>query len=64
MEDLLLILVPLVWAAVAALWPDNRPRPWLLAVVGFFPVVLSFWLLVVPPVVSPGAWLAFDPLAP
>ena len=63
MKDLLLIIVPLVGAAVAALWPDNRTRPWLLPVVSFFHVVLSFWLLVVPPVVSPGAWLAFDPLA-
>ena len=63
MKELLLIIVPLVGAAVAALWPDNRTRPWLLPVVGVVHVALSFWLLMAPPEVAPGAWLAFDPLA-
>ena len=63
MKDLLLILLPLVGAAVAAAWPNNRTRPWLLPVVGVIHVVLSFWLLLDPPAVAPGAWIAFDPLA-
>jgi len=63
MKDLLLIIIPLVGAAVAAVWPSNRTRPWLLPVVGGVHVVLSFWLLIVPPVVAPGAWLGFDPVA-
>ena len=63
MKELLLIVVPLVGAGLAALWPDNRTRPWLLPVVGFVHLVLAFWLFVNPPVVAPEAWLGFDPLA-
>lgn len=63
MKDLLLILVPLAGAAVAALWPNDRTRPWLLPAVGAIHVVLCFWLLVDPPVIAPSAWLGFDPLA-
>jgi hydrogenase-4 component F len=63
MNALLLILVPLAGAAIAAAWPSNRTRPWLLPVFGLAHVVLAFWLFVHPPVVAPGAWLGFDPLA-
>ena len=63
MNSLLLIIVPLVGAALAALWPDNRTRPWLLPVVGLAHVGLAFWLFINPPVVAPDAWLGFDPLA-
>lgn len=63
MKELWLIIVPLVGAAVAALWRDNRTRPWLLPIVGIVHFGLAFWLLFAPPVVPPGAWLAFDPLA-
>jgi len=63
MNPFLLIVVPLAGAALAAAWPDNRTRPWLLPAVGVIHTVISFWLLVVPPPVVPGAWLAFDPLA-
>lgn len=63
MMALSLIIVPLAGAGVAALWPDNRSRPWLLPVFGAIHCVLSIRLLFVPPEVSPGAWLAFDPLA-
>ena len=45
MKPLLLIIVPLVGAALAALWPSNRTRPWLLPVVGLVHVVLVFWLI-------------------
>jgi hydrogenase-4 component F len=63
MKPLLLILLPLAGAALAAVWPSDRTRPWLLPVFGLMHTVLAFWLLFDPPVVAPGAWLAFDPLA-
>jgi hydrogenase-4 component F len=63
MISLLLIFLPLAGAALAAFWPDNRTRPWLLPVVGAVHTGLTFWLLLNPPEVTPGAWLAFDPLA-
>jgi hydrogenase-4 component F len=63
MKSLLLIVVPLVGAALAAVWPSNRTRPWLLPAVGVIHVVLVFWLFVNPPVVAPDAWLGFDQLA-
>jgi hydrogenase-4 component F len=63
MKSLLLIIVPLLGAALAAVWPSNRTRPWLLPAVGLIHVVLVFWLFVNPPVVALDAWLGFDPLA-
>jgi hydrogenase-4 component F len=63
MKELLLIIVPVVGAGLAAVWPSERTRPWLLPAVGLVHVVLSLWLLIVPPEIAPHAWLAFDPLA-
>ncbi|MEI6654989.1 MAG: proton-conducting transporter membrane subunit, partial [Verrucomicrobiota bacterium] len=63
MKSLLLVLVPLVAAALAALWPWNRTRPWFLPAAGLVHTVLSFWLFFNPPAVEQAAWLAFDPLA-
>lgn len=63
MKSLLLILVPLLAAVGALLWPSNRTRPWLLPAVGMFHTLLSIWLLVDPPTVAPAAWMGFDPLA-
>jgi len=63
MKSLFLIILPLAGALLAALWPSNRTRPRLLPVIGFAHAVLSFWLLIYPPVVAPNAWLGFDPLA-
>ncbi len=63
MNPLLLIIVPLVGAALAALWPGNRTRPWFLPVVSLLHVGMTFWLFINPPVVAPDAWLGFDPLA-
>lgn len=63
MNSLLLIIVPLVGAILASVWPSDRTRPWLLPVVGAMHVVMTFRMLVNPPEVAPGAWLAFDPLA-
>ena len=63
MNALLLILIPLVGAVLAALWPDNRTRPRFLPAVGFVHAVLCFRMLAAPPAMSPEAWLGFDPLA-
>jgi hydrogenase-4 component F len=63
MNALLLIIVPLAGAALAAFWPSNRTRPWLLPTVGLVHLVLTFWLFLDPPTVAPNAWLGFDPLA-
>jgi len=63
MKSLLLIIIPLLGAILAALWPGNRTRPWLLPVVGFVHLVLTFWMFFDPPVVAANAWIGFDPLA-
>lgn len=63
MKELLLIFMPVAGAALAALWPSNRTRPWLLPVVGLAHVVLTFWLMVDPPTVAANAWFGFDPIA-
>ena len=63
MKELLLIIVPLAGAALAGIWPGDRTRPWLLPATGLVHAVLVCWMLVNPPAVAPGAWLAFDPLA-
>jgi hydrogenase-4 component F len=63
MRELALIAVPLVAAGAAFAWPNNRTRPWLLPVTGVIHAALALWLLAAPPEVTPGAWLAFDPLA-
>ncbi|MBI5770246.1 MAG: Fe-S-binding domain-containing protein [Verrucomicrobia bacterium] len=63
MKALLLVLLPLAGAALAAVWPSDRTRPWLLPVVGVLHVALSLWLLFVPPPFASTAWFAFDPLA-
>jgi len=63
MKSLLLILIPAVAAAIAALWPNNRTRPWLLPVAGAIHTLLSSWMFLDPPATPPGTWLGFDPLA-
>lgn len=63
MNSMLLILIPLVGAALAAIWPDRRTRPMLLPAVGAAHFALCLWLMAAPPAVDPAAWLAFDPLA-
>lgn len=63
MNSLLLIIIPAAGALLAALWPSDRTRPWLLPVVGIAHSVVALWLLADPPPVPPDAWLAFDPLA-
>jgi hydrogenase-4 component F len=63
MSGHLLIAVPLAGAIAAALWPWGRTRPWLLPLVGLIHAGISLRLLVDPPVVGAGTWVAFDPLA-
>ena len=63
MNPLLLIIIPFAFAAVAAFWPSERTRPWLLPAAGLVHAGLSLWLLVHPPTITPGSWLAFDPVA-
>lgn len=63
MNATLLILVPFVGAALAAVWPSERTRPLLLPVFGALHLVLALVSLVQPPPVPEGAWLAFDPIA-
>ena len=53
MNALLLIVVPLAGAALAAAWPGERTRPWLLPVVGVVHTFVAFWLLVNPPAIAP-----------
>ena len=63
MKELFLILVPLGAAGVAALWPDNRTRPWFLPAAGLAHTLLAFGLMLRPPEVPFHAWLGYDPLA-
>jgi hydrogenase-4 component F len=63
MNSLLLIIVPLVAGALAALWPCNHTRPWFLPAAGSIHTLLACWLFFNPPAVVDGAWLGFDPLA-
>jgi hydrogenase-4 component F len=63
MKELLIIFLPIAGSALSAAWPNNRSRPWFLPIVALMHVALVFWLFLDPPLVSPGAWLAFDPLA-
>ncbi len=63
MRELLLVGVPLATALLAAAWPSERTRPWLMPATGVIHALLAFWLLFDPPQLAPGAWLGFDPLA-
>jgi hydrogenase-4 component F len=63
MKELALIFLPLIGAGLAALWPVERTRPWLLPVFGAAHAALVCWMLAAPPALVPGAWFAFDPLA-
>ncbi|OIR13387.1 hydrogenase-4 component B [mine drainage metagenome] len=63
MNSLLLIIIPAAGALLAAVWPSDRTRPWLLPAVGVAHSFVALWLLIAPPPVAPDAWLAFDPLA-
>ena len=63
MKAILLIALPFAFAAVAAAWPGERTRPWLLPLAGLVHAALVIWMLIEPPPFAAGDWLAFDPLA-
>jgi hydrogenase-4 component F len=63
MRELGLILVPLLAAVLAALWPSDRTRPWFLPAAGLAHVGLAFGLLLAPPTEPLHAWIGLDALA-
>ena len=63
MNPLLLVIVPLAGAALAALWPYNRSRPWFLPVAALAHVFLTWHFFIHPPAVPQDAWIGFDSLA-
>jgi hydrogenase-4 component F len=63
MNAYLLIIIPLIGAVLAALWPSRKSRPLFLPAVGLVHTTLCFLFLAKPAAVDPTAWLAFDPLA-
>jgi len=63
MNELLLILVPLLAAGLAAAWPDNHTRPWFLPVAGVAHACLAFGFLLKPPAAPFHEWFGYDPLA-
>lgn len=60
---LLLILIPLLAAAIAFAIPDNRLRPWLLTLTATVHLGLVAWLLPQGDQWMFGRWLAIDPLS-
>src|SRR5688572_23710876 len=63
MNELALIVIPLLAAGAAFLWPSERMRPWLLPVAGGLHTAVALWLFVSSPAHAVGAWFGFDPLA-
>ena len=63
MKEILLIALPLVFAAAAFAWPNERTRPWLMPFAGVLHSALALWLLIDPPLTAANAWFGFDPLA-
>jgi hydrogenase-4 component F len=57
----LLILVPLGFAVLAAAWPSNRSRPWLVPAGGLAHAVLTALAVTGGPVTALQGWLALDP---
>ncbi len=63
MMEIALIVVPLLLAAAAVVWPIERTRPWLLPVGAAAHVLLVAALLARPPAAPVDAWLGFDAVA-
>ncbi|TWU34539.1 Na(+)/H(+) antiporter subunit D [Novipirellula aureliae] len=59
----LLVLVPLVAAAIAMLVPSNRHRPWILPVTAVCHLALVVWMLPQGEQWAMDRWLAIDPLS-
>ena len=58
----ILILLPLLMAALAAALPSNRLRPWLLPATGLAHFALTALALARPDLTVSAAWLVLDPL--
>jgi len=62
----LLVVFPLLMAAIAFAVPSNRWRPWLLPVGGLVQLILALWAISEPmkrtPVTALNNWLLLDPL--
>lgn len=63
MREFCLIIMPLLTAGGAFVWPRERSRPWLLPICGGLHAVLAISLLLSPPEKPASAWLAFDVVA-
>ena len=63
MKEILLIALPLLFAALAFAWPTERTRPVFLPIAGVLHSALALWLLINPPAVPANVWFSFDPLA-
>jgi hydrogenase-4 component F len=63
MIEISLIAIPLIFAALAVVWPRERTRPWLLPIAGGWHAAATFWLLVQPPPAIISAWFGFDEIA-
>ncbi|MBM3880438.1 MAG: Fe-S-binding domain-containing protein [Verrucomicrobia bacterium] len=63
MNELWLVLTPLIAAAAAAAWPRNATRPWFLPATGLVHAGLALALLWRPPPTPLHAWLGWDALA-
>ncbi|MEI7898801.1 MAG: proton-conducting transporter membrane subunit [bacterium] len=57
-----LIFLPMLMAALAAVIPSNRLRPWLLPVTGITHLTLTLVTLTRPELTTSAAWLVLDPL--
>ena len=58
-----LVLVPLLFAAIAFAMPSNRWRPWLVTIGGAIHLAFALAALSEPNVSALGGWLALDPIA-
>jgi len=61
--SLLLIVVPLVAASLALLWPEDHSRPLILLGAAVVHTAMIAWLMFHPPAVAADAWMGFDPTA-
>lgn len=58
----IMILFPLLLAAIAAILPSERIRPWLLPITGFIHLCLTAVVLSRPDLTITNEWLVLDPL--
>jgi hydrogenase-4 component F len=63
MKEMFLILVPLLFAATAFAWRNERTRPLLLPVAGVLHFAFALWLFINPPELAANDWFGFDAVA-